>query len=757
MKSNSFKCCFFLVLSLGCFVNVQAQTYPFALPATVTASLNVSTQATEPANNLLLGLNFGGFNSSAEKTIFRFLNPVTVRFPSGVWSNWYDWNIDRSTYKMQDPTNPTGPWIPYDTYMDAYPTYKATLDTYESSNTKTGFPGLTSLYGEAPFDIVWTYNLNYDSNAKSLARLQDSDAKGLNVSYIELGNEQFWKDQRSERISTPEKYYPVAKSLSETLKAQKPSLRLSVPLGWRADQASYNSALTVTKDYFDAITLHKYVQYEKDVAVKSSDTYKKILTARLQIENSKNFVLTYAPGKKIWMTEWGVSCDPIAASFLGQADAYLYLFEKQSVFERAEWYGATTALNPLFYFTTAQLDGGGRPLRVLSNMRKTGFGATYEILRSVFENSTLLKSDMTCNATLVAPDDTDYTGIQPVNVDAVSARAVTKNGFTSVFVVNKTPQSVVFDLKFNTVSYAGSFVHEALSFTTLSDEPDYANNENPLVLIKSGTGTITLPPYSINKLSGITVTPPVIYPGTFNGIKNVPGQIEIEDYNIGEGVGFHDSSVGNSGGEYRTGTGEDVDIAAGGTGFISTALVGDEYTRYTIRVTESGSYHMNVNYKTSSTTSKPFAASLLPIDLSTSTLLFSAPVNSATEGIVKIGTTAVYQDYQSPNFNLTAGDWVLELKIPSGGAGPNYDYVTLVKDSNLGINALELNAKKIFVYPIPSKDGIFNLSEETSWEVYSISGAKVLSGNGIQIDLSAFSRGTYLLKTPIGSEKLLFQ
>lgn len=567
-------------MSLVGFVNVQAQTYPFTLPPTVTASLNVSTQVTEPANNLLLGLNFGSFTSSAKKTIFRYLDPVTVRFPSGVWSNWYDWNIDRSTYKMQDPANPTGPWIPYDNYA-FNASYKASMDTWANSDTKTGFPGLKSLFDESPFNILWTYNLNYDSNAKSVARLQDSDTKGLNVTYIELGNEQFWSDQRSERISTPEKYYPIAKSLSEALKVVKPSLRLSIPLGWRENQGSYNTALTQTKDYFDAVTLHKYVQYEKGVAVKSSDTYKRTLTARLQIENSKNFILKYAPGKKVWMTEWGVSCDPIAASYLGQADAYLYLFENQNVFERAEWYGATTALNPMYYFTDAQVDGGGRPLKVLSNMRKIGFGATYEILRSVFENSTLLKSDMTCNATLVAPDGTDYAGSQPVNVDAVSARAVTKNGSTSVFVVNKTPKSVVFDLKFDAVSYTGSFTHEALSFTTLSDAPTYANNENPLVLIKSGTGTITLPPYSINKLSGIV--------------------------------------------------------------------------------------------------------------------------------------------------------------------------------SNLGLNTLELNTPKLKLYPVPSKDGIFNLSKETSWEVYSLSGAKLLSGNGNKIDFSAFAKGTYLLVTPIGTEKMLFQ
>ncbi|WP_418262566.1 T9SS type A sorting domain-containing protein [Flavobacterium faecale] len=751
MKMNKYS--LLISLCIGGFSNVIGQTYPFTLPATVTASLNVTTGVTEPANNLLLGLNFSRFTSSSEKTIFRYLNPVTVRFPSGVWSNWYDWTIDRSTYKRE--VSP-GVWEPYDNY-DIGDTHRNAMDTWERSDTKTGFPGLKSLFDEKAFNVVWTYNLNYDSNEKSVARLQDSDAKGFNVGYIELGNEQFWKDQRSERISTPEKYYPIAVSLSQALKVAKPSLKLSVPLSWRESHASYNNALTLTTGYFDAISLHKYVEYEKEVAVKATDTYKHILTARLKIENSKNWVQSYAPGKKIWMTEWGVSCDPMAASYLGQADAYLYLFEKQNAFERAEWYGATTELNPLYYFTDAQLDGGGRPLKVLSNMRKTGFGAVYEILRSVFENSTLLKSDMTCNATLTAPKDTNYAATLPVTVDAVSARAVTKNGATAVFVVNKTPKSVVFDLKLDNVSYTGTFKHEALSFTSLSDAPTFANNEDPLTLIKSGSGVITLPPYSVNKLSEIASTPPPpIYPGTYNGIKNVPGQIEIEDYNLDKNVGFYDTTDGNSGGAYRTAATDDVDITTGGTGFVSTAIAGDEYTRYTIRVTQSGSYHMKVNYKTSSTTSKPFSAYLLPVDLSSSTLLFTSPSGSTTEGIVKIGTTAVFQDYQSPNFNLIAGDYVLELKIPAGGAGPNYDYVTLVRDGAiLGVNDFDFSRLKLF--PNPSTDGVFYLTEELPWEVYNLSGAKLLAGKGMKIDLSAFTKGIYFIQTAKGSTKVSFQ
>ncbi len=238
---------------------------------------------------------------------------------------------------------------------------------------------------------------------------------------------------------------------------------------------------------------------------------------------------------------------------------------------------------------------------------------------------------------------------------------------------------------------------------------------------------------------------PVVF-GPYTGTPlEVPGIIQMEDYNTGgEGVAFHDSSVGNSGGAYRTNSGDDVDILEGGTGFISGSLSGNEFTRYTISVTETGVYQMKVNYKTFSSSSKPFAAYILPLDLSSSTELFSAPVGSTTSGIINSGGD--FADYTSPEFNLQAGTWVLELKIPSGGAGPNYDYVTLVNTNALGINNISKGSNRLKVYPIPSEDGKFNLSKSYSWQVYSMLGAKLIEGEDILVDVGAFAKGHYMLK-----------
>ncbi len=50
------------------------------------------------------------------------------------------------------------------------------------------------------------------------------------------------------------------------------------------------------------------------------------------------------------------------------------------------------------------------------------------------------------------------------------------------------------------------------------------------------------------------------------------------------------------------------------------------------------------------------------------------------------------------------------------------------------------------VYPVAGNAGVFKLVESTEWTAYSISGTVVASGNGYNIDLSAFSKGLYIIK-----------
>ncbi|WP_298338745.1 carbohydrate-binding protein [uncultured Algibacter sp.] len=982
-KSQFYKAIFLASLTFIFSLKSFSQDYPFTLPNSITASLNVDTDSTEPFNNKLIGYNIQGFDTQLQKDFINLVDPVTIRFPHGVWANFYEWETDGYQDDAYDNRDHEEALQTFVCCINGEIDGIADLNTQKKNRTA----------GEG-YDMMWTYSINFDDGASSVARAQKDIGLGLEVKAIELGNEHFWRGQRNLRTETPEMYLAAASGVSSALKAEFPDIKLSLPLSWRngidssIDHTSYNNTIIGDGSFFDAISLHKYMGADPDQAADSNTAYGLLLTAKLELEGSANWVRSFAPGKPIWLTEWGVSAgsNVHGGACLGMADVFMFMAENQDIYERANWFIFNRVLNAMVVV--------GSNREPVYPLQKRGYLSTYEIIQDVFRDATLLNGTVTSSAQLT---------VSRGSVNAVNARATTNEfGETKVVAVNLTDKPVTFELKFDNVLYSRSFKHEALVFDNLGvvDPIDYFTD--PLQLVKEGTGTITLPPLSVSKISeiyfdesihliagtieaedykdggegvgfsdttadntlspgidtdgvdvgtdgGITyvgdtqndewlkydvnvlntddydfefvyasatagalvsieiddvvvfdnfslpqtasatdfqtatkltvpltkglhelklnvqnggfnldkinvlavpilVAPMFVTPndldniepgnvieveasttsapeniasmelfvndvlvrgvasapftwgysgqndsllenvseGTYNlklvltddrgrtkestitvtstdyptrpfsGTAHmVPGVIQTEDYDLGgSGLAFFDSSVGNSGGVYRTEVGDDVDITVGGTGFVITGLSGNEYTRYTINVTESGRYEMLVNYATFSSNSKPFQAYLLPKDLSTSELLFSAPNGSTTDGIRKINGGGDFQDYASDEFDLESGLWVLELKIPNGGSGPRYDYVTLNRIGNLSVDEFTLQ-NDFKVYPVPSRDGIFHLSKSKTWEIYSLLGRKMSKGKGDIVDISKHSKGIYILKTEQGVVKRL--
>ena len=77
----------------------------------------------------------------------------------------------------------------------------------------------------------------------------------------------------------------------------------------------------------------------------------------------------------------------------------------------------------------------------------------------------------------------------------------------------------------------------------------------------------------------------------FNGVKNVPGIIELEDFDSGaEGFTYHDSDTNDEGGvHYRSDNGG-VDIVTGNGGYALGYTAAGEWLEYTVNVTQAGEY-----------------------------------------------------------------------------------------------------------------------------------------------------------------------
>ncbi len=461
----------------------MSQSFPFSLPDQITATLNVNTRERERANSRLLSVNLDwinsvfnnqGYNQDEAKEFVRELNPISLRWPQGAWANFYDYETD-SRQRGQGYDNKE-----FNAEVDGNP------------DLRFGFDGFRQLHDELGFDVLWTFNVNDDTPEKSVARLKDRESKGFDITHIELGNEQFWESQRGPQTATPELFAQTGKAVSRALKEAKPSLKISIPLSWRSghsgsilsdgrriDHTDYNCALTKDQTYFDAITVHRYVHLDRNSEAVSCESYRGVLTARVQMQDDVAWCRSFAPDKPVWLSEWGISAGYRAASFLGSADAYLFLFENQDVYEYANWFQVN---NYDAHFKWHRDEAG------VAIPTKTGFGAVYEIIRNFYHDSEMLAGEM-------------ETVELASGCDAVVARAVAKGEQTSIIAVNKTPQNVPFTVKFDGEICVGPFTHKALAFADLDEDKTFGLHESPLELISHGEREVTLPPFSISVIT----------------------------------------------------------------------------------------------------------------------------------------------------------------------------------------------------------------------------------------------------------------
>ena len=486
---------------------VNAQEYPFTLPSNLEATIHITSTSKEVYNNLLLGTNIHGFSTTTEKNLINKLEPITIRFPHGLWSNWYDWRRDvtrlfgEETFVYKQGTNRTNKTQTVD--------FLANIKIFDKGNIKIGIDGLTALNTTKKsatgkgFDMMWTFNMSADGtdfnngSPETIARYNDLISRGLEVKAVELGNENFYPGQRSSIIPNAEDYIARAKSMSAALKAKDPNIKVSVPLLRKDSWANPNWNTDLTKDlsYFDAVTVHTYVGSDPDTAADSDEAYGTALTARKHLGNSiYDYAHKVAPNKPIWLTEWGVkSGGPNAVSALGMADCYIYMSQNQDVFERANWFSVNGQLNSHYVWETYVSPSGVVRPRMKYPLEKTVFGSSYQIIRSVLENSTLLKSDVE------VPNLVD-------GVKAVNASVVIKEGKVIVFVVNLTDKEVPFSVNIDGVVYNDATVHKAMSFSAMDEERVMGIDVDPLTLIHEGNQSIMLPKYSINTIELLNAT-----------------------------------------------------------------------------------------------------------------------------------------------------------------------------------------------------------------------------------------------------------
>jgi|GEM_PF-449508 len=160
----------------------------------------------------------------------------------------------------------------------------------------------------------------------------------------------------------------------------------------------------------------------------------------------------------------------------------------------------------------------------------------------------------------------------------------------------------------------------------------------------------------------------------------IPGIIEAENYDLGgQGVGYSDSTTGNSGGAYRN---DDVDISTttdnGIAGYNLGWVAAGEWLQYSINVQQAGNYKLTYRVATPQTTGQiQFIA--------------GGQVLSTTN-IPSTGDWNTWANVDSTNVNLAARSQIIRIKFT--GAEVNLNNFTLALASASSSSAATTSSSK---------------------------------------------------------------
>ena len=183
---------------------------------------------------------------------------------------------------------------------------------------------------------------------------------------------------------------------------------------------------------------------------------------------------------------------------------------------------------------------------------------------------------------------------------------------------------------------------------------------------------------------------------------------------------------------------------AGGTEYAVTNMINGEWQEYTIDVSEDGEYDFVLSYSS---------------NLNNGTARISLSFPDEEKIIVenyKLYSTfswdSFWEETVASNVSLTKGKHVLRLEVVQ--LGFHLDWIKITGDETTSNNTLEISP--ITVFPNPNSTGKFYLNKESQFIVYSIEGMKIISGEGRFVDISAYPKGIYFLKTESSNHKIVF-
>lgn len=452
---------------------VGQYSFPYAIPTDPSVTLDVNTGAYHRFNDDLLSTNChftwapkNWEDESVQEMIYKKFPMQNLRFPGGTVANFYSWETD-------------------DFYDNRFSDNNNTASSGAKDAKKFGYSGYADVAKTLGGSSTLLFNVFTDDKATSQARLQARLNDGLNIKWIELGNENYFGDQAYGYVDDTElglngngdgedydEYIRHTKNLASWLREVKPDIKVVV----NTHDDHWNTPLAA-EDYYDACVVHNYNFVNGFMLEQFS--IRQLMQSYKKTESTISKHVSTFGDKPIIMSEWGLLSD-MPNSFI----QVLCTADNFFAIEKGGHQGivAQAGIHMLYH---GDFVGEGSLISNLGDgLKLNPVGVAYSKLFDVFMGNKVYDAYST-SAELES------------DLDAVHAKAIDLGDSVYVFVVNKLPVTSPLNLSFNGQAYNGAFTLE--TYTENMDNRltmNYGIDENPWVK-SAGTGAIGIPANSI--------------------------------------------------------------------------------------------------------------------------------------------------------------------------------------------------------------------------------------------------------------------